>query len=89
MASATEEGDDDGGSLIMGLSTMGEEQPSSLLAAPGASGNAGHARGAGASAMDESPPAARLFELADELGGQGTSGLRWSHLPIFDDQVIL
>ena len=29
----------------------------------------------------------RLFELADELGGQGKSGLRWSQLSIFDDQV--
>ncbi|CAN0276779.1 unnamed protein product, partial [Hapterophycus canaliculatus] len=31
----------------------------------------------------------KLFELADELGGQGTSGLRWSHLAIFDDQDLL
>lgn len=29
----------------------------------------------------------QLFELSDELGGQGASGLRWSPVTVFDDQV--
>lgn len=84
MASATEmdEDDDDDDEddeneerLAMGLSPLREGRPSSL----GVGVRAGRGR-------DASVP--RLFELSDELGlGHGTSGMRWSQLSIFDDQV--
>lgn len=83
MASATEEMDEDEEEddeheerVAMGLSPLGEGRPSALGVPES---GAGGGRGA-----DDAP---KLFELADELGGQGTSGLRWSHLAIFDDQV--
>lgn len=85
VASATEMEEEDG-CLIMGLSAMGGERPSLLEERAclmegmgGVGGGRGGGRGRG------SLP--RLFELADELGGQGSSGLRWSQLAIFDDQV--
>lgn len=83
MASATEEMDEDEEDddeheerVAMGLSPLGEGRPSSL---------GGPESGGGGGRDAENLP--KLFELADELGGQGTSGYRWSHLAIFDDQV--
>ncbi|CAM9752344.1 unnamed protein product, partial [Laminaria digitata] len=34
-------------------------------------------------------PLPKLFELSDELGGQGASGLRWSQLAVYDDQDLV
>lgn len=74
-----EDGDDDGDCLLM---RMREERASSGLE-PGSvgCGTVGVGRGRGAQAHP------KLFELADELGGQGKSGLRWSQQSMFDDQV--
>ncbi|CAM9914628.1 unnamed protein product [Scytosiphon promiscuus] len=85
MASATEEMDEDEEEeedeheerVAMGLSPLGEARPAALGAPESGAGG----RGGG-----DIP---KLYELADELGGQGTSGLRWSHLAIFDDQDLL
>eukprot|EP00903_Cladosiphon_okamuranus_P006522 g6373.t1 len=91
MASATEEMDEDTEEdeneerLAMGLSPLGEGRPSSMGIVGGGGGAAGLVgRGGG---RDANVP--RLFELSDELGGQGVSGLRWSQLTIFDDQDLL
>lgn len=75
---AEEDAEEDEERVAMGLSPLGEGRPSSL----GGVGGAG-LRGRGR--RDADVP--RLFELSDELGGQGASGLRWSQLAIFDDQV--
>lgn len=93
MASATEEMDEDAEDaeegdeeneerLAMGLAPLGEGRPSSSVSVGGGAAGAG-AEGARGRDADIT----RLFELADELGGQGASGLRWSELAIFDDQV--
>lgn len=84
MASATEmdedddddDDDEDEERLAMGLSPLREGRPSSL----------GVGVRSGGRGRDASVP--RLFELSDELGlGYGASGMRWSQLSIFDDQV--
>lgn len=86
MTSAAEmdEEEDDGGCLIMGLSALGEERPEPLLGVPPGRVGVG---GVGEGERGGGDPLPRLFELADELGGQGASGLRWSQLTVFDDQV--
>lgn len=89
MASATEGMDEDAEDddeieerAAMGLAPLGEGRPSSLGVGVGAGLGLG---GRGGPGRDADVP--RLFELSDELGGQGASGLRWSQLAIFDDQV--
>lgn len=94
MASATEgmEEDEDGGCLIIGLPTMGEEGPPSLLGRPGERVNGGESLSGAAVGGDHGGGGGarpQLFELEDELGGQGSSGLRWIEVSIFDDQVLL
>lgn len=70
-----EDGDDDEDWL------RGERASSGLESRSVGCVTVGAGRGRGAQARP------KLFELADELGGQGKSGLRWSQLSIFDDQV--
>lgn len=92
IASATEEMDQDATEgeeneerFAMGLAPLGEGRPSSLGIGGGA-GGAAPVGGPGARGGCDAD-VSRLFEMADELGGQGASGLRWSELAIFDDQV--
>lgn len=67
---------------MLGLSAMGADSPSAGVAV-GVNG----VRGVGLGGRRGAGSLPRLFELADELGGVGTSGLRWSELAMFDDQV--
>ena len=99
MTSAAEmdEEEEDGCRLIMGLSTMGEESPEPVLGPPPGGGGGGPlggrcavnsvGGGVGEGERGGGDPLPKLFELADELGGQGASGLRWSQLTVYDDQV--
>lgn len=82
LASAPEDMEEDGDDEDCLLMRLREARTSSGLE-PGSvgCGTVGAGRGRGAQARP------KLFELADELGGQGKSGLRWSQLSVFDDQV--